>query len=233
MPKLIRYWKMLFVPMSVIFISAIFIGAYFSSSVSSSGNTFSTGSWVTPIVAGDVVINELMWMGSVEGVINHTSDEWIELRNTKNYPIDISGWQLTRKSSGAEGLMLTIPNGKSIAANGFFLISNYVKSSSSSQLNADSDLVDADVNLANSALQIKLYKGDWSNVAGLIDIADDGVGVPLAGVNLTGEKRSMSRNTTSGDGTQATSWHTDTTSNGLIYWKAVNGNYGTPGGSNV
>lgn len=39
---------------------------------------------------GDVVINEIMWMGTAAS----TSDEWIELYNNTEYDVDISSWVL-------------------------------------------------------------------------------------------------------------------------------------------
>lgn len=221
---MIKKIKFIFLPMALIFIGITYTGALFSDSVLVSNNNFSTGTWDTE---PDVVINELMWMGSV----GHPSDEWIELKNISDHPIDLSGWQLTRKSSGSEVLMLTIESG-SITANGYFLISNYAKSSTSSALNVDPNLVDTDVSLANSDLQIKLYKGDWHNSSNLIDMADDGFGSPLAGLNST-QKQSMSRNSSPGDGTLIGNWHTDIVSNSLLYWDIIGNNYGTPGGPNV
>jgi len=49
----------------------------------------------TPIVSaatnnGDVVINEIMWMGSV----GNSNDEWIELRNMTDADINLSGWKI-------------------------------------------------------------------------------------------------------------------------------------------
>jgi hypothetical protein len=171
-----------------------------------------------------------MWMGSV----GHTSDEWIELRNMTNSPIDLSGWQLTKKSSGTEVLMLTIASG-SIPANGYFLISNYAKSSASSSLNVDPDLVDTDVSLVNIDLQIKLYKSDWQIAANFVDTADDGLGDPLVGTNDSLLKQSMQRKSDPGDGTSASNWFTciDPLANDTTFWKTEDGNYGTPGGPNV
>ncbi|MBI5405303.1 MAG: lamin tail domain-containing protein, partial [Candidatus Kerfeldbacteria bacterium] len=68
-----------------------------------------------------VVINELMWAGSATSA----SDEWIELRNFEDVPVDLGGWKLTRRTSGSDVTMLTIPAGLEIAARGFFLISNF------------------------------------------------------------------------------------------------------------
>jgi hypothetical protein len=206
--------------------------------------TISSGHWVAPIATinpGDVVINELMWSGSS----TNSDDEWLELRNMTSHSIDIGGWQLTKKdSSGNQVLMVTIPSGKTISQNGFFLISEFDQAHSA--INVAPDLVagpgSTDSNLfalANDKLQIKLYKGDWNNSSNLIDTADDGAGNPAVGLNDTTNniKKSMERNDTPGnDGTLATNWHacTDSGCNSEIYWDTPGGNnYGTPGGPNL
>ncbi len=152
-----------------------------------------------------VIINELMWMGSSASAL----DEWIELRNLTDLAVDLSDWLLTKKTSGNETLMLVLPDGASIPARGFFLIANYAADSASSRLGVQADLVDSDVSLVNSALQIKLYDAD----SVLIDIADDGSGAPLGGKYTSGSVwQSMERTAASSDGTLASSWRTATTS---------------------
>ncbi|PIP88143.1 hypothetical protein COW80_01910, partial [Candidatus Beckwithbacteria bacterium CG22_combo_CG10-13_8_21_14_all_01_47_9] len=81
---------------------------------------------------GDVVINELMWMGTS----GWAADEYLELRNMTDRSIDLSGW-----SVGG----VTIPSGKSIPAHGYFLITNFDKDGSG--INVDPDLVDSDLEL--------------------------------------------------------------------------------------
>src|SRR5689334_9098402 len=104
-----------------------------------------------PMVQADtgptIVINELLWMGSSAS----TADEWIELRNLTDQPIDLSGWKLTKLSGGVELAMLTIPASKTIAAQGYFLISNYAATNTSSVLAVTPDVVDSAVALSNSA----------------------------------------------------------------------------------
>lgn len=148
-----------------------------------------------------VVINELMWMGSSVS----SSDEWIELKNHTDQPIDISSWYLTKKSGGSEVIMVTIADSVFIDPNEYFLISNYPADSVNSTLNVDPDLIDTSVSLVNSGLQIKLYDSENN----LIDAADDGIGRPLAGVYESGQAwKSMERNAEYEDGTLETSWHT-------------------------
>lgn len=221
---------------AALFLFTLSTSANFYDNERSVDNSLSAATWSATATAtateepdsdsADVVINELMWMGSV----GHSSDEWIELRNMSGSDINLAGWQIT-KNTGSESLMLTIASG-TIPANGYYLISNDSESSTSSALNVTPNLVTSSVDLHNSKLQVKLYKGDWTNSANLEDVAGNG-GTPLAGLNSTTNKESMSRKSTPGDGTQAANWQTDTTSNGLTFWDSADGNYGTPGGPNV
>jgi len=216
-------------------VSAVLLGFAFSSgrtlallsdTETSSGNTITVGVWDS-VGPGDVVINEVMWMGS----FSSSDDEWVELRNMTGGEIDLSGWQITKWVAGThEELMLTIPNGKKIPAHGYFLISNFDKTTS--KINVEPNLVDSSVVLVNSNLQIKLYDGVWNSGGTLIDTADDGSGAPAAGDN--GSKFAMERNDTPGDGTVATNWHTclDSSSTGL-YWDAGATERGTPGAANL
>jgi hypothetical protein len=60
-----------------------------------------------------VVINEVAWMGSASSA----SDEWIELRNTSDAPVDLSSWTLT---SGNNSVHATLSG--AIAGSGYFLM---------------------------------------------------------------------------------------------------------------
>ncbi|MCX6806658.1 MAG: lamin tail domain-containing protein [Candidatus Berkelbacteria bacterium] len=164
------------------------------------------------VSVGDVAINELMWMGS--SVSEY--DEWIELKNTTSSAIDLSNWQLTKKSGGSEVLMLSIDSGVIPAngSNGYFLISEY--DAAHSALGVDPNYIvgpgdtnNVDFALANSSLQIKLYDGQWNDGRTPINVADDGSGVPLAGEYASSSKwKSMERNLIPGDGMLASNWHT-------------------------
>lgn len=162
---------------------------------------------------GDVVINELMWMGSTAS----SADEWIELRNTTDSEIVLSGWMLEKAATGGD--TLTIPDGKVIPARGYFLIANYAPSSEKSKLSVKPDWVTTAVSLANSKLQIVLKDAEGN----VIDAADDGVGSPAAGDK--DKKYSMVRNDPPGDGTLAESWYTATEVSG---WKEGATEKGTP-----
>ena len=78
--------------------------------------------WATSAFASasGVVVSEFRFRGPAGG-----NDEFVELLNTSSRSVDISGWKLEAcNSTGSLGTRLTIPNGKSIAAGGHFLLVN-------------------------------------------------------------------------------------------------------------
>ncbi|MDP3997286.1 MAG: lamin tail domain-containing protein, partial [bacterium] len=179
--------------------------------------------------AGDVVINEVMWMGSapVEEDSNRSDDEWIELRNMTDYEIDIGQWEIENaRSSGQPSLM--IPASKAIAANGYFLIANYSENSANSALNVSVDEVNASISLANSGNGHLVLKDAAGNTI------DEAKGNTWPAGESGTQKKSMERNGVPGDGLDAGSWHTctDAVCNDGTYWDVEGDNYGTPGGEN-
>lgn len=183
------------------------------------GALFWSGGKIEATSMPSVVINELMWMGSSLS----STDEWVELMNTTDQPVDLSGWRLTKLTNGAEAPMLTISTG-TIAPKGFFVIAN--DPAATSRLAIEPNLVDASVSLVNSKIQIALY--DASGV--LVDRADDGSGNPLAGLYTSGTTwKSMERNRAGADGTAKESWHTSVSSIGFDDGEKE---YGTPGSAN-
>jgi micrococcal nuclease len=168
----------------------------------------------------DVVISELLWSGSDLS----TADEWIELTNTGSGTVSLSGWTLTKLSSGKEVVMLSLPAGTEIGSGKTILIGNY--NESRSRLSIEPDIVDASMSLANTKLQIKLYAGSTGAV--LMDSVDDGVGKPFAGSN-TAPKASMERIDLSGSGMLKTNWRTATTFLNIDDGAPL---FGTPGAEN-
>jgi hypothetical protein len=156
-----------------------------------------------------VILNELQWMGSSAS----TADEWIELRNTTEQSIDLSGWKLTKHSSGQQVPMLQIPAGTSIAAQGFVVISNYGVGAKSI-LQVSPTIINTDVALANSDLRIELLDA----AGNVVDVAGTGDGNPPAGINTTADHilASMERNSEPGDGAQISNWHSATASTNLL-----------------
>ncbi len=64
--------------------------------------------------AGDVVFNEIAWMGTKA----NSADEWIELTNATGATIDLSGWGVYEQG----GAVLIIELSGSITSGGYFLI---------------------------------------------------------------------------------------------------------------
>ncbi|MDP1845804.1 MAG: lamin tail domain-containing protein [Candidatus Moranbacteria bacterium] len=102
----------------------------------------------TPVVsAGDVIINEVMWMGSFA----HPHDEWIELKNTTGHPINVKNWNIEGAVEGSGGHLEIAGNtghegdDMIIPAHGYFLIANYNRDSS--DINVDVDLVKTSISL--------------------------------------------------------------------------------------
>ncbi len=149
---------------------------------------------------GDVVINEIMWMGTSHSVY----DEYFELRNFSDSTVDFSAtpWAIYKNSSP----MLLIDEG-TLPADGYFLISRL--DTLSSALGILPDMVSSDLVLNNSDAQYTLYAGS-DEMGTLLDIADDGSGAPLAGRYggfSGGVFWSMERNNPPGDGTIPENWH--------------------------
>src|SRR3989344_2963940 len=64
---------------------------------------------------GRVVVNEIAWAGTSASA----TDEWVELYNTENTPVDISSWQLVSTDDSPD---IIFPEGTIIQANSYFLI---------------------------------------------------------------------------------------------------------------
>lgn len=167
---------------------------------------------------GDVVINELMWMGSQ----GNEDDEWLELRNLTDQAISLTNWTVAG---------VTIPDGKTISSHGYFLISNLDKAGS--KINVDPDLVDSNLVLSNLDAQYILE----DDVGNEIDTADNGEAIPAAGEYDSANNiyHSMERDDTPGNGSDANVWHTCNVDLALLagYWDAGFVEKGTPGGQNL
>ena len=171
---------------------------------------------------GEVIINEVMWMGSSAS----SEDEWIELRNMTSQNIDLSGWTIV--GAAQSGGTLTIPeNGIEyiLPANGFYLISYYSIADDATVLDVIVDWRVKDmgnISLANSNNGNLILK-DNNKVT--IDIAR-GDNWPAGEHNKSkGIYYSMERNNIPRDGTLAENWHT--CSQAVNFDNGVN-NCGTP-----
>lgn len=219
--------KIAVVAFALLVVGVGFSRASFTDSVTVTSNGVTTGDWgeSASIEAGDVVINEVMWMGSTASGV----DEWIELRNMTDDEIDISGWKIEKALSGG-GTLIIDPN-STIPAQGYFVIARYPSSGSSSDLNIVPDMYPVtNLSLGNSDNGHLLLKD-----AGTTDI-DEAKGNSWPAGEKDTVKQSMQRKSTPGDGLLTENWST-CTDNGCqsgTFWKTAGGNnYGTPGAVNI
>ncbi|MCS6984828.1 MAG: lamin tail domain-containing protein, partial [Leptospiraceae bacterium] len=149
-----------------------------------------------PVLPGDVVINEIMWMGSYPNSgPGESDDEFIELHNKTTNSIHIGLWRI----SGSGVSTITIPVGETIPPNGYYVIArNNLHAFPSANYYRGTSL-----GISNSAFEIKLLTSlDFE-----VDKANNG-GAPHAGVQNTDHPfaRSMERKSGAVDGTLAASW---------------------------
>lgn len=164
-----------------------------------------------------VVINEIMWMGAHEDSL----DEWIELRNLTGSAVDLSGWDIVGLGSGATAI--TIPDGESIPANGFYLISNSLMADSI--LNIEPDHQTGSVSLLNNGEQL-ILRDSFDNPIDTANIA----GAWLAGLD-TQPYRSMERKDPPGDGTIGDNWRNSISQINLDFAE-LESEYATPKAQN-
>ncbi|HHS50751.1 MAG TPA: hypothetical protein ENN07_06500, partial [candidate division Zixibacteria bacterium] len=174
---------------------------------------------------GDVVFNELMWMGTAMSPY----DEFLELRNMTDTQLNFSAtpWAIYRMDE----LMIIIDSGV-LPAHGLFLICR--RESSASLITAPRDFISNALVLTNSNTQYSLYAGTSSS-ATLIDIADDGDGAPMSGRFIPSEniRWSMERSDPPGHGDDPANWHPACLSIGFAAGAAERGTPGAPNYKNV
>jgi len=195
-------------------ISFVTYASFTSGQATITGVTLSTAA----SFPGDVVINELMWMGSS----GNEYDEWIELRNTTGSPADLTGWKIDGAGSDSDSITLS----GTIPASGYFLISHFVSSSSAIKDAIVVDQVIAGISLVNTGEQLTLKSA--SGVT--IDQTPSGTWVAGTHTSPATVERSMERNDN-----PSTGWHTclNVACNDTTYWDAEGDNYGTPKAANL
>lgn len=147
-----------------------------------------------------VVISEICWMGSDLS----TADEWVEFTVLSPTAVDVSGWTISSlKSSGSEGVIGTFPEGSVLQPGQVIVVSNYDRSHS--RLDIDPYLVSTGMSLPNTKLLLTLRDA----AGNVIDQADDGVGDPMAGSNVSGQpKATMERIDLMASGRAPSNWKT-------------------------
>ncbi|MCK6255718.1 phospholipase D-like domain-containing protein [Fictibacillus sp. KIGAM418] len=133
------------------------------------------------------VINEVAWMGTTADA----NDEWIELYNPSQVPVDLSGWVL-KSADGTPSIQLT---GK-IEPNGYYLL----------ERSDDTTVPGIKANM--------IYTGALSNTGETLELIDpqntiqDSIGSWYAGDAAT--KATMERKDAASTGNEASNWVTST-----------------------
>ncbi len=199
------------------------------------GGFFVFGNIVQAAEPGDVVINEIAWMGSSAS----SKDEWIELKNMTSQDIDISGWTIKGASSGGGDIIIPEDGGEHIiCANNFYLISYY--SIADRIIDPETTILDVIVgwrvkNMGNISLA-NANNGDLVLKDGggkVIDIAKGDQWAAGTYKKSEGIYCSMERNTPPNDGSLAENWHTATDSQGFIVGAIEKGSPGKENSSYV
>ncbi|HEY71984.1 MAG TPA: DUF11 domain-containing protein [Thermoflexia bacterium] len=155
--------------------------------------------------AGDVVINEVAWMGTAA----NSSDEWIELYNTTGSSIDIGNWSIYGADTGvclnfydADGSITT-----TVPAHGYLIYANESDNVNDPAGTSIVDIWDTSIGMNNSSPgQIILYDGP--NCGGnTIDTANQNTGNWFAGDS--GDTRTMERKDPTDSGTDGSNWATN------------------------
>jgi phosphatidylserine/phosphatidylglycerophosphate/cardiolipin synthase-like enzyme len=154
-----------------------------------------SGGYGTPGAAnGDLVINEIAWMGTTAS----TSDEWIELYNPTGAPVDVSGWTLAA-TDGTPSITLS----GTVPALGHFLLER------------------TDDSTVPGVAADQIYTGALDNGGEVLELRDGGgtlidlVDAWYAGDNTA--KATMERVDPASLGTEAASWATATAAYSVGY----------------
>lgn len=128
--------------------------------------------------AGPLLLGEVAWAGSSKS----TADEWLELWNLGDEPIDLAGYRLIG-AGGADGI--TFEASHTIPPRSAFLIANY--DAEKSAMAIDPQIITSAVSLPNDKLKIELHDPDGF----VVDTVGDG-NAPPAGYSSS-TKASMLR----------------------------------------
>ncbi|MSR85083.1 lamin tail domain-containing protein [Candidatus Uhrbacteria bacterium] len=163
-----------------------------------------SGFFAQPVHAeSTLVIGEINWAGSSL----FTADEWLELWNLGDTPIELNGFQLIGASTAPA---IVFGSHDIISSHSAFLIANNHALDPKSVLAIAPNLATSTLSLSNEKLAIQLLNAEGT----LIDQAGDGH-TPLAG--STGEnKTSMIRVAPEIAGDQKEAWASATSTPGLI-----------------
>lgn len=109
-----------------------------------------------------VLLSEINWAGSPRS----TADEWFELANLDDVPVDVGGWVVNGVATSGQAISLAA--GTIIPARGTLVIANYDVGENST-LSVTPDLITTAVSIPNRALNILIAMSDGTVVDQYID----------------------------------------------------------------
>lgn len=153
----------------------------------------------------DVIINEVMWMGSRQSYSEaKTKDEFIELKNMTDSTINLTGWAI--QGAGMSAKPIIMPENSFILANSYLVVLSNSKSYSAFQ--PTKYVINGDLSIPNKNLNLILTDPDGT----VIDYAGNGSsGDNFGGFNGSGDgglKKSLARKDVYSDGRNKENWFT-------------------------
>ncbi|MBI2098787.1 MAG: lamin tail domain-containing protein, partial [Candidatus Wildermuthbacteria bacterium] len=128
----------------------------------------------------EIIISEVAWMGGLSSAGLGASDEWIELKNLTNKPINIDGWQVVDQD---ESIQAVFKAGSVIPANGFYLLE---RTNDDSVPGVTADLIYTGA-LTNNDEGLRLFASDCS-------LIDEVLAKPNWPAGDNSSRRTMQRN---------------------------------------
>lgn len=181
----------------------------------------------------DVIINEIMWMGTAAG----TDDNYVEFRNTTDRLIDLSGFNLKKYDGSTmidSGINFT---GISIPSHGYLLIvqrnltDSHLKDDLTAIIQPGLQLLSNPSDPSNSSLYLELIDSDGRTIDEAWNINDTTKEGFYSLAN--NQYYSMERIATVSDGTDALSWYTCIDKNSSAdFFDSTEDVRGTPGAVN-
>ncbi len=106
------------------------------------------------VTSGQVVISEVLWMGSIQtDLTEHTADEFLELYNKGTEAVSVGGWKI--KGAGTGGTDLVLPACTKIQPGSTFVIAN-----ETGKLLSTADWVTSSVALSNSGTDLQIVDAE-------------------------------------------------------------------------
>ncbi len=96
-----------------------------------------------------ILIGEVQWSGSSRS----TADEWLELWNVSDQPVDVSGWSLV----GASDKPIYLTSAQAIAPKQAILVANYSEQTEKTLLTTHVTIATSSLSLSNDHLLIELH----------------------------------------------------------------------------